>query len=76
MTNAQAREAADILQATIEEALINGEAIELGGFGKLEVKTRSERLGINPVTKEKITIPESKHVSFKTANALKLKINK
>lgn len=76
MTNAQAREAVDILQAAIEEALVNGEAIEFGGFGKLEVKTRSERQGINPVTKEKITIPESKNVSFKAAKALKLKLNK
>lgn len=76
MTNAQAREAIDILQAAIEEALVNGEAIEFGGFGKLEVKKRSERQGINPITKEKITIPESKNVSFKAAKALKLKLNK
>jgi DNA-binding protein HU-beta len=35
------------------------------------VKTRAERTGINPATKEKITVPATKVPGFKAAKALK-----
>lgn len=76
ISNASSKETIDILLEIITEELLNDEGIEIGGFGKLEVKTRAERTGINPSTKERISIPSSKNVSFKAAKALKDKLNK
>ncbi|MBR5872353.1 MAG: HU family DNA-binding protein [Oscillospiraceae bacterium] len=56
---------------SITEALANGEAVQLVGFGTFEVKERASRKGINPRTKEEITIEASKLPSFKAGKALK-----
>ena len=45
--------------------------MSISGFGKFEVKSRPARTGVNPKTREKIQIPESKSPSFKAAKALK-----
>ena len=55
----------------IAEALRKGEKVQLVGFGSFEVKTRAERMGRNPQTKEPITIPASKAPVFKAGKALK-----
>ena len=44
----------------ITEALRRGEKVQLVGFGSFEVKTRAERMGRNPQTKEEIPIPASR----------------
>lgn len=62
--------------ASITEALANGEKVSLVGFGTFEVKTRSERKGINPRTKEEITIAASKLPAFKAGKALKDAVSK
>ncbi len=59
-----------VLEA-ITEALANGEAVQLVGFGTFEVKERAARKGVNPRTKEEITIEASKLPSFKAGKALK-----
>ena len=56
---------------SITEALANGEAVQVVGFGTFEVKERAARKGINPRTKEEITIESSKLPSFKAGKALK-----
>ncbi|MBQ7123184.1 MAG: HU family DNA-binding protein [Oscillospiraceae bacterium] len=56
---------------SITEALANGEAVQLVGFGTFEVKERAARKGINPRTKETIDIDASKLPSFKAGKALK-----
>lgn len=55
----------------ISEALRKGEKVQLVGFGSFEVKTRAERTGRNPQTKEPIPIPASKVPVFKAGKALK-----
>ena len=55
----------------IANALKEGAKVDIAGFGKFEVKERSERTGINPQTKENITIPASKVPSFKASKTLK-----
>lgn len=55
----------------VENALKDGDKIQLTGFGSFEVKTRSERTGRNPKTKEVITIPASKVPVFKAGKSLK-----
>ena len=60
---------------SITEALANGEAVQLVGFGTFEVKERASRKGINPRTKEEIEIGASRLPSFKAGKALKEAVN-
>ena len=55
----------------ITESLVNGEKVQLVGFGSFEVKNRSARTGRNPQTKEEIEIPASRVPVFKPGKALK-----
>ena len=52
-------------------ALVNGEKVQLSGFGAFEVKEREARIGRNPHTKEAIDIPATRVPSFKASQALK-----
>lgn len=54
----------------IEQALVNEDKVQLIGFGTFSVIEKPERVGINPRTKEKLTIPARKIVKFKPAEEL------
>ena len=63
-----------VLNAAIDAmtaALVNGEKVQLSGFGAFEVKEREARIGRNPHTKEAIEIPATKVPVFKASKALK-----
>ena len=55
----------------ISDCLAEGDKVQLVGFGAFEVKSRAERIGRNPKTKESIKIPASKVPVFKPGKALK-----
>ncbi|MBX5436603.1 MAG: HU family DNA-binding protein [Alicyclobacillaceae bacterium] len=55
----------------IQEALANGEKVQVIGFGTFETRTRTARSGRNPQTGEMITIPASTVPAFKPGNKLK-----
>ncbi|CAA7599900.1 Bacterial DNA-binding protein [Acididesulfobacillus acetoxydans] len=71
MSKKDAEKAVNAVFTVIEETLAKLERVQLVGFGTFEVKERSERTGLNPQTKEKITIPASKVPGFKAGKALK-----
>jgi len=56
---------------TVEKELGNGGFVQLTGFGTFEVRSRSARSGLNPRTKEPVTIPAMKTPAFKAGKALK-----
>ena len=60
---------------SVQEALENGEKVQLVGFGTFEVSERAARVGRNPQTKQEITIPASKAPKFKAGKALKDSLN-
>ena len=62
--------------ASIEQALANGEKVQISGLGSFEVKQRAERTGRNPKTKGQITIPAAKYPAFSASKALKESVNK
>jgi len=66
-----AEKALSTVIASITESLANGEKIQLVGFGTFEVRDRKAKEGINPLTKEKISIPAKKVPAFKAGKALK-----
>ena len=59
----------------VTEALVNGDKVQLVGFGSFEVRKRAARKGRNPQTKEEIKIPASKSPVFKAGKALKDLVN-
>ncbi len=60
----------------ISAALVEGDKVQLVGFGTFEVKERAARKGINPYTKKEMKIPASKSLSFKAGKAMKALLNK
>jgi DNA-binding protein HU-beta len=76
LTKKDSEKALSALLASVEEALINSDKVQLVGFGSFEVKQRAARKGRNPQTMEEINIPESKVPTFKAGKDLKEKINK
>lgn len=60
---------------TVNEALKNGDKVQLIGFGTFEVRERAARVGRNPSTHQEIKIPASKAPVFKAGKALKDSLN-
>lgn len=56
---------------TMVDRMLDGEKVLISGFGTFKVNNRQERKGVSPKTKETITIPASRTVSFKPSNRLK-----
>ncbi len=71
LSKKDAEKALAAFTATVEEALKNGEKVQLIGFGTFEVRDRAAREGKNPATGETIQIPASKVPTFKAGQALK-----
>ena len=55
---------------SIKDALAEGDKVSLVGFGTFSVAERGERTGVNPATKQTITIPAKKVVKFKAGSEL------
>ena len=68
LSKVDAKKALDATLEAITNAVKAGDKVALVGFGTFDVTERAERQGINPATKETITIPAKKVVKF-TAGA-------
>ena len=60
---------------SIEEALVEGDKVQLIGFGTFEGKDRAARTGRNPQTGKEIKIAASRNPVFKAGKALKDAVN-
>jgi integration host factor subunit beta len=60
---------------SIKKALMNGEKIEIRGFGNFRLKTRKPRKARNPKTGESVDVPGKKVLYFKVGKALKEMLN-
>ena len=58
--------------ATVGAALKQNKSVALTGFGTFSVMKRKSRVGINPATGKKMTIPAKKVPKFKAGKALKV----
>lgn len=58
----------------IARRLKEGDKVVITGFGTFEVRRRRARRGVNPKTKERITIPETQTPGFTASNTLKLSV--
>nr|MBO1342191.1 HU family DNA-binding protein [Enterococcus sp. 665A] len=71
LTKKDATAAVDSLFDSIQDALKDGEKVQVIGFGNFEVRERAARKGRNPQTGEEITIAASKSPAFKAGKQLK-----
>ena len=68
------KDAERVLNAAIDAitaSLVNGDKVQISGFGSFETKDREARMGRNPHTKESIEIPATRVPGFKASKALK-----
>ena len=70
LAKTDAKKALEAFVSTVSE----GEKIALIGFGTFSVSEKSARTGINPATKQTITIPAKKVVKFKAGAELAEKV--
>lgn len=70
LSKADAKKALEATIEAIKNALVDGNKIQLIGFGTFSVSERPAREGINPATKEKITIAAKKVAKFKAGAEL------
>ena len=70
LSKADAKKALEATIEAIKNALVDGDKIQLIGFGTFSVPERPAREGINPATKEKITIAAKKVAKFKAGAEL------
>ena len=75
LTNADAKLALDATLQAIKDALVAGEQVQLVGFGTFAVTERPAREGINPATRQKITIAAKKVAKFKAGAELDSQVN-
>ena len=76
LTKKDSEAALNAFIASVQEALVKKDKVQLIGFGTFEVKERSARKGRNPQTGKEIDIPASKNPVFKAGKALKDAVNK
>ena len=71
LSKKDAEAALNAMVDAVTEALVQGDKIQLIGFGSFEVKERAARVGRNPKTGTEIEIPQTKTPVFKAGKALK-----
>jgi DNA-binding protein HU-beta len=67
----QARHIIDTALDLIAEQLSSGNRVVLTGFGTFEVRNRQARQGVNPQTKQAMTIEATQTPGFSASNSLK-----
>ncbi len=75
LTRNQTEIVVDTVFDSIKKALMNGQKIEIRGFGNFRLKTRNPRKARNPKTGESVEVPGKKVLYFKAGKALKEALN-
>lgn len=75
LSKVDAKKAYDAVVKNVSDALIAGDKVSLIGFGTFSVVERSARSGVNPFTKQPITIAAKKVTKFKAGAELTAAVN-
>lgn len=76
LSKKDAEKAVNAVVSVVTDALVEGDKVQLVGFGTFEVRSREARTGKNPRTGDVIEIAASKVPAFKAGKALKDAVNK
>lgn len=61
----------DAFLETVKESVVEGNHIEIRGFGTMKVKDRKQTVARNPKTGEKVVVPARKVPTFKFSQDFK-----
>lgn len=73
------RQTSDVLDTTvaiIKRNLEDGNSINIQGFGLFETKKKSERISVNPVSKQRFLIPPKISLAFRAGQTIKDNLKK
>ena len=76
LSKKDAEKALNAFVDVVTDALVNGDKVQIVGFGSFAVKERPARTARNPRTKQEIQLDASKAPVFKAGKALKDVVNK
>jgi integration host factor subunit alpha len=71
LTKDEAAEIVDAIFRTVKTSLADGRTVRIKNFGTFEVTRRPGRVGVNPMSGEKMFIRPHRGLSFKPARRLK-----
>jgi integration host factor subunit alpha len=71
LTKDEAAEVIDVIFRTVKTSLADGRPVRITNFGTFEVTSRPGRMGVNPMSGERMFIRAHKGLSFKPARRLK-----
>ena len=66
--------AADAIFDIMAETLSGGEKVQIAGFGSFHVKERPAHVARNPLSGEKVNVPDTRTLSFTVGKNLKEKL--
>ncbi len=75
LSKSDSKKAIEAVLASIQDALVKGDSVQLVGFGTFKVNHRNARKGRNPQTGKDIDIPASTVPAFVAGKALKTAVN-
>lgn len=64
------------LGTVLADIMEEGDTLAVQGFGTFEIKKKTERIMVNPTTRQRQLVPPKLAITFKPATALKDKISK
>ena len=70
------KDASELLSSAVSvvtKQLQEGNTVSIQGFGTFEVKKKSERISVNPTTKQRMLVPPKLVLTYKPSIALKEK---
>ena len=67
--------AVKVLLDHLRETLVDGERIEVRGFGSFSIRTHDSKQGRNPKTGESVFVPSRRSVHFKPGKELRDRVN-
>jgi integration host factor subunit alpha len=75
MTRAQSATLVELVLKEITDCLERGETVKLSSFGSFVVRSKRQRMGINPKTGQAVPISARRVLVFKPSRVLKQRIN-
>ena len=75
LTQQESTKVIESILEILKQTLASGEDVMLSGFGKFNVKAKTERRGRNPATGDHLMLGARRVVSFKCSNKLREKLN-
>ena len=76
MSRKEASELVNLILRLIRQRLLDGEKVEITGFGSFRISRKRERRGRNPQTGERIAIPARRSLTFRASRLLKDDLNR